>query len=303
VSVAISPNTNATPYVIYVATSGNGVFASTDAVTFTSSGPATSLAVASMPMSFSSFASLPASMGQPNGSVQDTANSGATWAPTPGQPAGVIHDFLGVMGVGPLGGSSNTMGEAVVFAGKMNGVMWAPSAPFGTGVATSLAFGGPAIPCTPACTVYAAVSGSAGGVFKSVNEGGNAVTFTSTSFPQTDVLSVATAPSQLSTVYAGTNGLGAGVYVSQNSGASWSPGGSGPANTIVQALAVDPGNPSLVYAGTSGGVFISGDGGGSWKFSGLGATSVTSLAILNGNSSIVFAATSGGLFFTVSGGN
>jgi hypothetical protein len=292
VSVAISPNTNATPYVIYVATSGSGIFASADAISFTSATPATTVAVAAMPNSNASFASLP------DGTVDSTMNSGSSWGATGGSPNAVINGWIGIGGVGPLGASANVAGRAVVFQGKMNGANWAPSAAFGTGSATSLAFGGGA---SPNAIVYAAVNGSAGGVFKSVNVGTTPFTFASTGFPQTDVLSVATAPSSLATVYAGTNGEG--VYLSPNSGGTWSAASSGLTNQIVQALAVDPTNASNVYAGTMAGVYVSKDGATTWKLSGIATGSVTSLAVLNGSPNIVFAATSTGLYFTITGGS
>jgi hypothetical protein len=202
--------------------------------------------------------------------------------------------------VGPLGASGNVAGKAVVFQGKMNGAMWSPSMAFGTGTATSLAFGGGA---SPNAIVYAAVSGTGGGVFKSSNVGTSPFSFVSTGFPQNQVLCVATAPSSLTTVYAGTAAQGSGVYVSGNAGGSWSPAGSGLGNTTVQALAVDPTSSSNVYAGTAAGVYVSNDGGTTWRLSGLQTSAVMSLAVLNGSPNIVFAATSNGLFFTTTSGN
>jgi photosystem II stability/assembly factor-like uncharacterized protein len=75
-----------------------------------------------------------------------------------------------------------------------------------------------------------------------------------------------------------------GVYQSTNGGASWSWAGSGlPVSSADQSqfigsLAIDPGNPGTIYAGTatqglmarSSGVFKTTNGGATWKAAGLG---------------------------------
>ncbi len=52
-------------------------------------------------------------------------------------------------------------------------------------------------------------------------------------------------------------GTSSGVFKSTNGGDIWSPLNSGLTSTTVSTLAIDPGNPSTVYAGTWGGVFKS----------------------------------------------
>jgi hypothetical protein len=293
VSIAIAPNNDGTPYAIYVGTGGGGVFSSTDGVAWTSGGPATTVALAPMPQAMVAFASLP------DGTVQYTKNTGATWAPTTGPPSSVIHGWIAVAGVGPLGATSSAGGAGLVVQGQATGATWVPSSVFGTGTATSIAFGGGT---SPNAIAYAAVNGSGGGVFKSSNIGASAFSFATTGFPETQVLSVATAPSSLSTVFAGTNGQGAGIYVSTNGGTTWSPAGSGLGSLVVQAIAVDPTNAEAVYAGTAAGVYVSKNGGASWAASGLAGASVTSLAVLNGAPMTVYAATSEGLYVTKTGG-
>jgi photosystem II stability/assembly factor-like uncharacterized protein len=64
-------------------------------------------------------------------------------------------------------------------------------------------------------------------------------------------------------VFAGTSN--AGVFKSANGGTSWRPLSIAPSTTRVDALAVAPGEPQTVYAGTGRGVFKSTDGGATWR--------------------------------------
>jgi len=80
---------------------------------------------------------------------------------------------------------------------------------------------------------------------------------------------------------------------------------AGLGNFSVAALAVDPGTPSTLYAGTAFGVFKSTSGGASWApaNSGLITFSVTSLAINPQNAGTLYAGTAGsGVFQSVNGG-
>jgi photosystem II stability/assembly factor-like uncharacterized protein len=79
------------------------------------------------------------------------------------------------------------------------------------------------------------------------------------------VVSLAASPAAHETLYAGGS---AGVLKSTDAGKTWAPAGALPATAFnaVSALLVDPANPALVYAGVSGGgVFHSRDGGASWR--------------------------------------
>lgn len=75
---------------------------------------------------------------------------------------------------------------------------------------------------------------------------------------------------------------------------------------VVQALAVEPGNPSIIYAGTQlSGVYKSQDGGASWAAvnSGLTKLNVLSLAINPALPTTVYAGTAGGgVFRSIDGG-
>jgi len=72
-------------------------------------------------------------------------------------------------------------------------------------------------------------------------------------------------------------------------------------NTAIQALAVDPSNPTTVYVGTGAGVFKSVDGGDSWSAlnTGLTSTAIRALAVDPAAPSTVYAATFGGGVFVL----
>jgi len=77
---------------------------------------------------------------------------------------------------------------------------------------------------------------------------------------------------------------------------SWTPAGAesvwtshGPAGGFVSALAIDPQNPSNLYAGTFAGLFKSMDRGMTWLKSGLTATDVRMLAVDVQNPGVIYA--------------
>jgi hypothetical protein len=77
-------------------------------------------------------------------------------------------------------------------------------------------------------------------------------------------------------------------------------------NTNVTALAMDPNNHSVLYAGTGAGIFKTTNGGSNWSAAsnGLNTTfSIGSIAIDRNNSSIIYAASLGaGMFKSPDGG-
>ena len=122
--------------------------------------------------------------------------------------------------------------------------------------------------------------------------------------PGASVYTILPAPSNPSVVYAGT---GRGVWRGQRSGESWQFAGAGLPVDRVQALAVDPSDANVVYAGTvtpsgvpSVGIFKSSDGGASWAeaneglfdpFTGIEPLDVPALSIDPSNPLIVVAGT------------
>jgi len=85
---------------------------------------------------------------------------------------------------------------------------------------------------------------------------------------------------------------------------TWNAINNGLTNTAVNALAIDPTNPSILYAGTKGGVFKSTDWGENWNAinNGLTNTHVWTLAIDSSNTDIIYAGTNGGVFKSTNGG-
>lgn len=129
-----------------------------------------------------------------------------------------------------------------------------------------------------------------------------------------NAMSLAINPANPSILYAGTNFVSNGcdtqyigaVFKSTDAGTSWTRASAGLPNHSVRSLAVDPTNPLVVYAGTSGlinhcgntsggGLFKSKDGGANWTTSdvGLDGTGVIALLIDPANPSTLYSVTNG----------
>jgi len=123
------------------------------------------------------------------------------------------------------------------------------------------------------------------------------------------VTRIAIDPVSPETLYLGTS---RGMYKSSNGGLTWGgssqglggclPPPSPPICTTPTAVAVDPGNPDKVFAGTYGGLYVSTDRSRTWTLhnEGLGASVVD--AIASDNRGILYAATNTGLFRSVNAG-
>jgi photosystem II stability/assembly factor-like uncharacterized protein len=168
-------------------------------------------------------------------------------------------------------------------------------------------FNSMAINPADSATIYA---GTSGGLLKSPDGG---ATWTDTGLgPWVSVLAID--PADPNTLYAATStwfyhpGFG-GLFKSTDAGAHWSSIGDGLEALIhtgapITALAMDPVNPDVVYAGTSGnGVFRSPDGGADWTpfNDGLTNLDVQVLVIPPERPDMLYASTSGGIF-TISTG-
>ncbi len=150
-----------------------------------------------------------------------------------------------------------------------------------------------------------------GGAFVSSDSAGN-WTAASAGLASIVVNAVKVNPANASQLFAGTDH---GVARSADGGATWqqnstaSATDSGEASAIlaqtVLSLALEPGNPAVLYAGTSGhGVFKSSNGGNSWttNSTGLGNLTVSALAVDPNSITTVYAATDAGVFRSVDGG-
>jgi photosystem II stability/assembly factor-like uncharacterized protein len=158
------------------------------------------------------------------------------------------------------------------------------------------------------------------GVYKSINNGVSwSAANTGLSNIRPTVLVIA--KSNPSTLFVGTFDLGStdpnyisGLYKSTDGGASWNQANSGlPSNLYIRALAINPKNSAIIYAGignafsshATGGVYKSIDGGASWSpvNNGLSTKSVQALAIDPNNPDTLYAGTyDGGVFRSINGG-
>ncbi len=104
-----------------------------------------------------------------------------------------------------------------------------------------------------ASLVYAATQ--TGGVLRSRDGGATFTAINSglTSLRMSRGNGVVIDPRSSNTLYVGTEG--AGVFKSTDGGQSWRAVSQGLANLTVFALAIDPANPDVLYAGGGSGVF------------------------------------------------
>jgi photosystem II stability/assembly factor-like uncharacterized protein len=163
--------------------------------------------------------------------------------------------------------------------------VWTSGGPPGGGGAETVAFD----PVTPT-TIYAGGLPSNRGAFKSLNGGASWTPINNglniPNFPLLSVTSMVVDHQNPNVVYAGT--FLAGVFKSVNGGASWvqSNGVANQPGQIPQAvgigpMAMDPQNPSIVYVGSTNGLFKTTDGGATWSRIETGLTNkfVFSIAI------------------------
>lgn len=98
-----------------------------------------------------------------------------------------------------------------------------------------------------------------------------------------------------------------GAAKTTNSGASWTAINTGLTNATVNSLAIDPSNPTTVFAGTAGsGVFKSTNGGDNWSAinSGLTDLIIRTVTVDSANSSLLYLGTSNrGVFRSTNGGS
>lgn len=103
-------------------------------------------------------------------------------------------------------------------------------------------------------------------------------------------------------VYAGTDG---GVFKSEDQGKQWIACNNGLSNRLVRAMASDPDDPNVLYAGTwNGRVHVSTDGGASWqeRSHGLPPYEIRALAVHTYDPRKLYAGNPGGVFTTTNGG-
>ena len=111
-----------------------------------------------------------------------------------------------------------------------------------------------------------------GQVFLSTTAGATTMTNVTGSIPARYVGRIAIDPANADIAYVALNGFGlvAGQHVWKTTNLlsgtpTWTPAGNGIPDTPVNAFAIDPANPQILYAGADIGVFRSVDGGANWE--------------------------------------
>jgi uncharacterized repeat protein (TIGR01451 family) len=100
---------------------------------------------------------------------------------------------------------------------------------------------------------------------------------------------------------------GSPTYKSTDGAGAWSQSGLGLSSSIVNGLAIDPGNSNTLYAATNFGVFKSVDAGANWNLTAAGNPAIATqfiytVAVDPSNSAIVYAGTAIGLYKSTDGG-
>jgi photosystem II stability/assembly factor-like uncharacterized protein len=247
-----------------------------------------------------------ASVGLPTDPGDSTARSVFALAhdPQAARTPGIL--YAGIDEGDPLIGSGTQLFKSID-----GGATWEPTGlPAAGGGVMALALD-PRIVLIPLLqrTVYA---GNLDGVWKSP-DGGSTFTLVGSAasgLTNTSIDSLALAPSSPDVLYAGT--MSGGVFKTIDGGMTWSGASAGlplrffqGSFLAVTSLAVDPTDPNIVYAATSGdGVYKTVDGGASWTAtSGMPKVSVvTSVAIDPQNPANVYAGWFGGVFKSTDSG-
>ncbi|MBX7236335.1 MAG: peptidoglycan DD-metalloendopeptidase family protein [Caldilineales bacterium] len=117
--------------------------------------------------------------------------------------------------------------------------------------------------------------------------------------PTETIRALAVAHVDANVVYAGT--ATRGIYRSADGGATWQSTNNGLGNVEARALAIDPFNPQVIYAGRDdgGGVYRSVDGGANWSAfdEDLGSRNIKSLWLDGGSCHTLLAGTTNGVWY------
>lgn len=243
-----------------------------------------------------------------NSGLQGTAESNAsTNHPFWRQPPTGEH--IRALAINPVDSRTLYAGtrDQGVFKSTDGGLNWQA---VNTGL-TSLLIQALAIDPTNPANVYAGTRDR--GVFRSF-DGGQNWEAVNTGLTSLFVQALVIDPTNPATVYAGTRagevfrGAAArsadGVFKSTDWGWSWTGTNLGLARPYIEALAIDPINPSIIFAATErDGVIRSDNGGESWTAISTGFLGCRALAIDPRNSATIFAGTWGsGIFKSTDGG-
>ncbi len=141
-------------------------------------------------------------------------------------------------------------------------------------------------------------AGTDDGIYKTTNGG---LHWNQITLSDNEIYSLSICKANTGIVYAGTGSEG--VFVSMDGGDDWMQTSESLENNGVNAVAVNPGNPQVVYAGTDNGIFKSVNSGMDWSHPVLSNRQINALLIDPENPNIIFAGTdSKGLFESTDGG-
>ncbi len=101
--------------------------------------------------------------------------------------------------------------------------------------------------------------GTTRGLFSSTD--GGAHWTQNRTIPPGNVAALVINPRDPATIYAG----GIGVFKTTDGGATWAAVSTGLTNTAIRVLAIEPGHPETLFAGTNSGLFKTVDGGRHWE--------------------------------------
>jgi uncharacterized repeat protein (TIGR01451 family) len=180
--------------------------------------------------------------------VYKTTNGGGSW----NLASTGLGDFVGCLAVDPVTTSTLYVStSAGVFKSTNSGDAWSLSNTGLTGFVIDFAIN----PASPS-TVYGACTD---GIFKSANGGGSWGPVNAGLPANARATVLAIDPVNPSTLYASiydnTTFRGIGLFKTTNGGGGWSLSSSGVLSNSIQALAVNPVNPAIVYAGADAGRF------------------------------------------------
>ncbi|MGA9774080.1 MAG: hypothetical protein WBV94_33930 [Blastocatellia bacterium] len=238
--------------------------------------------------------------GSGNG-VFKSANGGARWAAV---NAGIHSLDLEAIAVARQDAKIIYAGDTreYVYKTTNGGLNWARA------YVGDVSFFGLTIDPSNSDIVYAATTR---GVYKSV-DGGESWRKTNPDLQGVFVFvyTIAVDPSNNSTIYAGITEGGAfegpnnGIFKSVDGGSKWKKISNGLEQYYAEAIAVDPTNPNIIYAGAGHAVFKSTDGGANWinLDTGPKRLRVGAIVIDPSNTDTVFVGTEDGIFKTTNGG-
>jgi photosystem II stability/assembly factor-like uncharacterized protein len=123
-----------------------------------------------------------------------------------------------------------------------------------------------------------------GGIYRSTDAGGTWTLMGTQPPPHSVVMDILVVdPVTPTTLYGSRGGPASGVFKSLDAGASWVPSGSGLPQYVFATLAINPRNPSHLFAGTEQGfpqgIYLSTDAGASWSLALSGIANVTAVVI------------------------